>query len=190
MAASRPDAAGSRNPVSGYSMCYMTEEPATVAALATAAAEADRLRARASEMLRNAVGRAAEDGLTQSQIARAVGRSQPEVSRLLRAYRHRAFRPVSPRGRRLVERRDEIVALAKAHRVSNIRVFGSVVRGDDDESSDIDLLVDLEPDADLLDLAALDLELGKLLGQRVDIVPARMLKEHVAATALAEAVPL
>jgi len=50
--------------------------------------------------------------------------------------------------------------------------------------------VDLEPGADLLDLAALDIELEKLLGRPVDIVPARILKPHVAPSAVADAVEL
>jgi hypothetical protein len=58
-------------------------------ALAEVAREADELRARAGASLREAVGRAADHGLTQKQIAAAIGRSQPEVSRLVRAYRAR-----------------------------------------------------------------------------------------------------
>jgi predicted nucleotidyltransferase/predicted XRE-type DNA-binding protein len=158
--------------------------------LARVGAEADQLRVRASTSLREAVGKAADRGLTQKQIAHAIGRSQPEVSRLIKAYRATRFRPTSPLGRILARHRDEIVALAHAHRASNVRVFGSVVRGEDDDGSDIDLLVDLEPGADLLDLAALDIELERLLGHRVDIVPARMLKPHVAHSALADAVEL
>lgn len=65
----------------------MRDDSQVLAALADAAAEADTLRARASERLRTAVGEAAASGLTQRQIARAVGRSQPEVSRLIQAYR-------------------------------------------------------------------------------------------------------
>lgn len=171
-------------------MCYMQDVSEVLARLADAAAEADALRARASERLRAAVGEAAASGLTQSQIAQAIGRSQPEVSRLIRAYRTRRFRPTSPLGRRLSRNRSEIIARARAHRVTHLRVFGSVARGTDDEASDVDLLVDLEPGADLLDLAALDIELAELLGRPVDIVPARMLRPHVAPAALAEAVPL
>jgi predicted nucleotidyltransferase len=180
-------------------MCYMTgagrtrqNEPDAAdlrGALAKAAAEADRLRARAGELLRTAVGEAADRGLTQVEIARAIGRSQPEVSRLIKEYRTRRFRPSSRLGRLLARHRDEVIALGRAHRVSNIRVFGSVARGEDDEHSDIDLLVDLEPEADLFDLAALDIELENLLGHPVDIVPSRMLNRrarHVAS----EAVPL
>lgn len=171
-------------------MCYMQNLSELLAAVADAAAEADALRARASERLRSAVGDAAASGFTQAQIARAAGRSQPEVSRLLRADRARRFRPRSPLGTRLSQHRVEILARARAHHVTNVRVFGSVARGTDDPGSDIDLLVDLDPGADLLDLAALDLELAELLAHPVDIVPARMLKPHVAPTALAEAVPL
>jgi hypothetical protein len=168
----------------------MSSETELLRSLARTAAEADQLRARASQILRTAVGEAVDQGLTQTQIAHAVGRSQPEVSRLIKAYRSRSFRPSSRLGRAVSEHRDEIIALAKAHRATNVRIFGSVARGDDDETSDIDLLVDLEPHADLLDLAALDIELEELLGRPVDIVPARMLKARVAASALAEAVAL
>lgn len=112
------------------------------------------------------------------------------MSRLIRAYRAGRFRPISPLGRILARHRSEIVALAHAHKASNIRVFGSVARGEDDEASDIDLLVDLDPGADLFDLAALDTELTELLGRPVDIVPARMLKPHLAQSALADAVQL
>jgi hypothetical protein len=168
----------------------MTDRSELLTSLASAAGEADRLRARASEILLTAVGEAADRGLTQTEIAQAIGRSQPEVSRLIRTYRARRFRPSSRLGRLLSQRRGEVIALARAHHVTNVRVFGSVVRGDDDETSDIDLLVDLEPHADLFDLAALDIELEELLGRRVDIVPARMLKPHVAPAALAEAAAL
>ena len=65
-----------------------------------------------------------------------------------------------------------------------------MARGEDDDGSDIDFLVDLDPGADLLDLAALDIELERLLGHPVDIVPARMLKPYVAPSALADAVKL
>lgn len=168
----------------------MCEHPELMECLTRVAAETDRLRARASTSLREAVGNAADRGLTQKQIARAIGRSQPEVSRLIKAYRATRFQPISPLGRILAQHRHEILALAHAHKASNVRIFGSVVRGEDHDASDIDLLVDLDPGADLLDLAALDIELERLLGHSVDIVPARMLKPHIASSALADAVKL
>ncbi len=168
----------------------MLDESELSQSLARIAAEADRLRAKAETMLREAVGQAAEQGLTQRQIADAIGRSHPEVSHLLRAYRDRRFRPSSPLGSVIARHRDQIIALACAHNVTNVRVFGSVVRGEDDTTSDIDLLVDLAPGADLFDLAALDVELERLLGHPVDIVPARMLKPHIAPSALADAAEL
>ncbi len=171
-------------------MCYMGEHAELVASLARVAADADRLRLQAGTALREAVGRAADGGLTQKQIAQAIGRSQPEVSRLIRIYRGTRFQPRSPLGRILAGHRDQVVALAHAHRACNVRVFGSVVRGDDDDSSDIDLLVDLEPGADLYDLAGLDIEIERLLGHSVDVVPSRMLKPVVAASALADAIQL
>ncbi len=70
----------------------------------------------------------------------------------------------------LEEKRDQILRIASGHGAHNIRVFGSVARGDADESSDIDLLVDFEPDRSLLDHAALVLDLEELLGRKVDVV--------------------
>lgn len=168
-------------------MCYMDEDEDLIASLARVSAETDRLRIRASNQLRDAVGRAADRGLTQKQIAHAVGRSQPEVSRLIRTYRASRFQSATPLGRIVLEHRDQILALARAHRATNVRVFGSLARGEDDDASDIDLLVDLEPGADLVDLAALDIELEQLLGHPVDVVPARLLKPRAAITAAADA---
>ena len=70
----------------------------------------------------------------------------------------------------LEEKRDQILRIASRHGAHNIRVFGSVARGDADESSDIDLLVDFKPDRSLLDHAALVLDLEELLGRKVDVV--------------------
>ena len=123
-------------------------------------------------------------------MTNTIGRSQPKVSRLIKGYRANHFRPRSSLGRILAQHHDEILALAHAHKAENVRVFGSVARGEDHESSDIDLLVDLAPGADLFDLSSLESELEQLLGHPVDVVPTRMLKSHVAQTALTEAVKL
>ncbi|MDZ4065155.1 MAG: nucleotidyltransferase family protein, partial [Coriobacteriia bacterium] len=93
--------------------------------------------------------------------------------------------------RRLLEaHRDEILRIASRRRACNVRVFGSVARGDARENSDVDLLVDLEPHASLFDLGGLNGELEELLGVKVDVVPVGSLKPHVRARALAEATPL
>lgn len=105
-------------------------------------------------------------------------------------YRANRFRPRSRLGRVVAQHREEILALASQHKATNVRVFGSVARGDDEASSDIDLLVDLEPGADLMDLAGLAIELEGLLEHPVDVVPARTLKPHVAHSALAQAAVL
>ena len=70
----------------------------------------------------------------------------------------------------LKEKREEILRIAAVHGARNLRVFGSVARGEADESSDIDLLVDMEPGRSLLDLAALFSDLSDLLGRKVDVV--------------------
>jgi predicted nucleotidyltransferase len=87
-------------------------------------------------------------------------------------------------------RRDEVLRTARKYGVRNVRVFGSVARGDADENSDIDLLVDLEPGRSLLDLGGLLMELQELLDRRVDIVTERGLRDRIRQHVLREAVPL
>lgn len=90
----------------------------------------------------------------------------------------------------LREKRDEILRIATRHGARNVRVFGSVARGEADEESDIDLLVQFEPGRSLLDHAALWLELRELLGCRVDVVSERGLKPRIKERVLREAIPL
>jgi predicted nucleotidyltransferase len=86
----------------------------------------------------------------------------------------------TPRSRELREllrtkRRDVLTAAAR-HGASNVRVFGSVARGDARPDSDVDLLVDVEPTRSLFDLAGLFMELQEILGVRVDLVEAAALR--------------
>jgi predicted nucleotidyltransferase len=73
----------------------------------------------------------------------------------------------------LRERREGILQIAAKHGARNVRVFGSLARGEADERSDIDLLVEFEPGRSMLDHAALVIELGELLGCKVDVVTER-----------------
>ncbi len=70
----------------------------------------------------------------------------------------------------LRQRRNEILKLASQHGARNVRVFGSAARGEADGDSDIDFLVELEPDRTLFDLGALLMDLQDLLGRKVDVV--------------------
>jgi predicted nucleotidyltransferase len=90
----------------------------------------------------------------------------------------------------LKARRYQILNLCAKYGASNVRVFGSVARGEADESSDIDLIVDFDPERSLLDHAALWLELQELVGVRVDVVSSRGLKPRIRERVLQEAVPL
>lgn len=87
-------------------------------------------------------------------------------------------------------RRSEIVAACSRLGASNIRVFGSVARGEQDQASDADLLIDFETGRSLFDLSALVLELEDLLGCPVDVALADSLKERSRGRILGEAVPL
>ena len=88
------------------------------------------------------------------------------------------------------QRREEILRLAALRGARNVRVFGSVARGEADERSDVDFLVDLEPGRSLLDLGGLNLDLERLLDAKVDVVSSRGLRERVRDRVLREAVPL
>lgn len=69
----------------------------------------------------------------------------------------------------LHEKRDEILALAAKHKAKHVRVFGSVVRGEDRPGSDVDFVVEFEDGARLMDQLTLMVELEDLLGRRVDV---------------------
>ncbi|MCW5700719.1 MAG: nucleotidyltransferase family protein [Rhodospirillales bacterium] len=91
---------------------------------------------------------------------------------------------------RLRNRRDEILRLAAEHGAFNVRVFGSVARGEADETSDIDFLVAMEPRRSLFDLGGLQYDLQALLGCPVDVVTERGLKARIRDRVIKEAVPL
>ncbi len=90
----------------------------------------------------------------------------------------------------LQAKRGDILATASKHGAYNVRVFGSVVRGEADMKSDIDLLVDIEPGRTLFDLENLLLDLQSLLGKEVDVITEKGLRGRVRERVLKEAVPL
>jgi len=91
---------------------------------------------------------------------------------------------------RLQENRAEILGLATKYGAYNVRVFGSVARGEADSDSDVDFLVELEPGRSLLDLGGLLMELQELLGCPVDIVTVQGLRSRIRDRVLCEAIPL
>ena len=91
---------------------------------------------------------------------------------------------------RLQERRAEIIAIAAKHGAYNVLVFGSVVRNEADSASDLDLLVDMEPERSLLDLGGLLMDLQELLGCRVDVVTEKGLRGRIRERVLKEATAL
>jgi hypothetical protein len=88
----------------------------------------------------------------------------------------------------LHEKREEILRIAARHGARNVRVFGSMVRGEANQARDIDFLVEMEPGRSLLDLGGLQVELESLLGRRVDVVTVRGLKARIRDRVLREAV--
>ena len=87
----------------------------------------------------------------------------------------------------LRRRRDVLVAIAARHGASNLRIFGSVLRGEEGADSDIDILVDMAEDRGFGDYLALVEELEAELARRVDIVIARSISPHFRPYIMAEA---
>lgn len=153
-------------------------------------------------------------GFTQAELANRAGTSQAAVARyesrkvspsastlirLLRAaglelevrIKKSAASDLSgSRAKKLRRLRGEIISQLLECGASNPRIFGSVARSDDDKDSDIDLLVDFDISRGLLPIVKLSHDLSNLLGEKVDVVPVKMLRQNVAESALAEAVPL
>jgi hypothetical protein len=88
------------------------------------------------------------------------------------------------------EKREEILAIAHKHGAFNIRVFGSVARGEADEQSDIDLLVDLHAGRSVFDLGALIVELNESIGTRVDVLTERGIRARIRDRIIQEAIAL
>lgn len=92
--------------------------------------------------------------------------------------------------KQLQRQRQAILQIAQTYGASNLRVFGSVARGEADALSDLDLLVDLEPGRSLFDLGGLAMELQELLGCQIDVVTEQGLKQRIRDRVLQEAVAL
>ncbi|WP_207670071.1 helix-turn-helix domain-containing protein [Glaciibacter flavus] len=91
---------------------------------------------------------------------------------------------------RLTDHRSAVIDALGELGASNVRVFGSVARGEETAASDIDLLVDLDGDVGIFQLAGMRSTASSILGSDVDVVPASSLKPDVAARVLAEATPV
>jgi predicted nucleotidyltransferase/DNA-binding XRE family transcriptional regulator len=164
-------------------------------------------------LLRDARRRA---GLTQKQLAERAGVTQSVISAYESGHRQPALSTLAslveaagcelevrvrrrstdlptlsgPLGRRVRRHRQELVAAAAAHGITSLRVFGSVARGEDRIDSDVDLIADLPPALGLLGLARATKDLERILGAKVDLVPANSLKPAVAARVAPDLVPL
>jgi predicted nucleotidyltransferase/DNA-binding XRE family transcriptional regulator len=167
----------------------------------------------AQGLLRRARVRA---GLSQSELAARVGVAQsvisayeagrrqpalPTLARLIEAAGYdlvvdirrkprRLSKLSGPIGRKVRSKRRELIAVAAAHDVRNLRVFGSVARGEDRPDSDLDLLADLPAGMGLLGLGRVQADLEAVLGSRVDLVPAGDLKPGVSVRAERDLVAL
>ena len=95
-----------------------------------------------------------------------------------------------PLGQRVRKERAHLVRTAARYGVSNLRVFGSVARGQEDADSDVDMLVDVPEDLGLLGLGRLRAELETTLQAQVDLVPADGLKPQLRTVIDSELIPL
>ncbi len=90
----------------------------------------------------------------------------------------------------LQENRAAIRSVVERHRARNARVFGSVLHGDDQEGSDLDILIDPTPDTTMFDIGAIRHELLQLLGVPVDVLTPTALPDSFRAQVIAEARPV
>jgi len=90
----------------------------------------------------------------------------------------------------LQRKREEILRICAKYGARNVRVFGSVARGEADEQSDLDFLVEMDSGRSLFDLGGLQYELEQLLGCQVDVVTDRGLKARIRDRVQREALPL
>lgn len=86
--------------------------------------------------------------------------------------------------------RAEIRQVVASHRACNARVFGSVLHGQDTEGSDLDILIDPTPETTLMDVAAIQVELQRLLGVAVDVLTPQALPDALRSRVLSEAAPV
>jgi uncharacterized protein len=90
----------------------------------------------------------------------------------------------------LRQRREEIIVIARQHHADNIRLFGSVARGNERLDSDVDFLVDFQPGSTLFDQIALIEELSNKLGRKIDVISSRALNRHLAQKIKQESIAL
>ena len=117
-------------------------------------------------------------GATGQELTLGLERTNSEVRGL----------PDTPLGRRLRHHRRALLEAVAVAGASNLRVFGSVARGQDRPDSDVDLLVDIPEDTSLFAVLALEGTLERILKVKVDLAPVSSLKPQVRAEALADAV--
>lgn len=155
-------------------------------------------------------------GVSQVELARRTGVAQPTISAyergvhepslatlrtlvagsglemdvVLRRPGERRGLPTTSTGRLLRTKASELISAARRLGAANVRVFGSVARGEDGPDSDIDLLVDLESGTGLIGLGRLQHAFESVLGRAVDVVPASGLKPSLRTDVLAEAISL
>lgn len=90
----------------------------------------------------------------------------------------------------LKNRREDIIRVAGQYGARNVRVFGSMARGEADVDSDLDIIVEMEPGSSLLDIIAIKQDIEDLLGRKVDIVTEASISPYIRDTVLKEAVNL
>ena len=86
--------------------------------------------------------------------------------------------------------RAAIRSVVASHRATNARVFGSVLRGQDSDGSDLDILIDPTPETTLMDVAAIQVELQHILGVSVDVLTPKALPDAFRSRVLSEAIPV
>ena len=88
------------------------------------------------------------------------------------------------------EKRDDILSMSRRHGARRVRLFGSYARKSITETSDLDVLIEMEPGSSLLDIVAIKQDLEDLLGCKVDVVTESSLSPYIRQDVLKEAIAL
>ena len=90
----------------------------------------------------------------------------------------------------IINKREEIINIAKKYGANNVRVFGSMSRGEESVESDLDIIVEMERGSSLLDIIAIKQDIEELLGIKVDVVTESSISPYIRDAVLKEAVNL
>jgi predicted nucleotidyltransferase len=147
-------------------------------------------KSEAATRLKHGIWSAAQNGMSQREIARAVGMSQPAVSQFIAAIGQSDPLAQGPLGRSVLAQRELILEIADKNNATDVHIFGSTARGEDTPTSDVDIFVTVPENYDMMSLALLEEELFSATGLKCDVIARHHISAEVRETVLSAGIPL